>query len=119
MDKKSPKDIQKRTFEFSITIITLTNLLPKTLAGITISKQIIRSGTSIGANIEEAQDGLTKKDFIHSMNISLKEARETLYWLKIIGELKLIPSEIIDKVITENTEIVKILTAIVKKARMS
>ncbi len=112
-------DIRKRVFEFSVLIINLSNALPRTPAGYAVANQIARSGTSVGANIEEAQDGLSRKDFVHSMNIALKESKETLYWLKIIGATELIEKGKLEGIIDENTQIMKILTTIVKKARRS
>ena len=113
------KEIEERTFRFGVRIVKLSNSLPKSPAGYAIASQIVRSGTSIGANIQEAQDGLSKKDFIHSMNISLKEARETRYWLEIIAEPELLDKNLLNDVLDENTQLIKILTTIVKNARMS
>lgn len=113
------KDISERTLKFGLRIIKLVSSLPKSSAGNALGNQIIRSGTSIGANIEEAQDALSKKDFIHSMTIALKEARETSYWLKMISESGLIPKNRLESILRENIEIIKILTVIVKKSKMS
>lgn len=73
------RDIVERTFKFSLRIVEIVNSLPKTTTGFAIGNQVIRSGTSIGANMEEAQDAFSRNDFSHAINISLKEARETLY----------------------------------------
>lgn len=79
----------KKSFEFAIEIYKVyTHLLKHN--EYTISKQLLRSGTSIGANIREAQEAYSKKDFLHKLNISLKEARETLYWLELL--IKIFPS---------------------------
>jgi len=118
MDKVK-KEIEERTFKFGVRIVKLSSSLPKSPAGYALASQVVRSGTSIGANIQEAQDGLSKKDFIHSMNISLKEARETRYWLEIISESKILEKILLKDIIEENTQLIKILTTIVKKARMS
>lgn len=72
-------DIRERSFKFGIRICKLTNELPKTPFGFEIGKQLVRSGTAIGANIEEAQNAVSKPDFVSKLNISLKEARETKY----------------------------------------
>ncbi|MCL5794964.1 MAG: four helix bundle protein [Patescibacteria group bacterium] len=111
-------DITHRTREFAIVIVNLSKKLPKNPAGFAIGSQIIRSGTSIGANVEEAQDAISKKEFIHSMNIALKEARETYYWLIIIKESKLIGNSKFIFVLNENIEIIKILRTIVKKSKL-
>ncbi|WP_293030805.1 MULTISPECIES: four helix bundle protein [unclassified Moorena] len=79
------KDIQERTLNFSVRIVNLCKFLRQNGGtGYDLSKQLIRCGTSIGANVEEAQNAESKRDFIHKMSISLKEARETNYWLKIL-----------------------------------
>lgn len=77
--------IDKRSFEFGLRIVHLVNRLPRTTAGFAVGNQLIRSGTAIGANIQEAMGGHTKSDFTYCMNIAKKEARETKYWLKIIA----------------------------------
>lgn len=89
--------ITDRTIEFAVRIVHMINSLPKTPAGFAISSQIVRSGTSIGAN--------------------LQEARETYYWLTIISRAKLIPSEKLSLLLKENDEIIRILVTIVKKSR--
>jgi len=110
-------NIPERTFKFGVRVVKLALELPKNSAGYAISSQIIRSGTSIGANVEESQNSPTKKDFIHGMTIALKEARETRYWLKIILESELLPESTILENLQENTEIVRILTAIIKNSK--
>ena len=78
--------IQEKSFEFSLIIIKLYQKMIDQNEYV-LSKQLLRSGTSIGANIEEATAGISKKDFIAKMSISSKEARETRYWLKLILSL--------------------------------
>jgi len=111
-------DIRERSFKFGIRIVKLVMSLPKNSAGFALGSQIVRSGTSVGANIEEGQNSGTRKEFVHSLTISLKEARETEYWLKIIVESGLIKSERLTGLIEENIEIIKILTTIVKNAKL-
>lgn len=110
--------IKDRTFDFALRIIKLVNSLPRSNANSAISNQLIRSGTSIGANMEEAQGAFSKKDFIHCVQISLKESRETLYWIKIISESKIIPRARLEVLIDENEQIIKILTTILKHAKL-
>ena len=81
-----------------------------------LSKQILRSGTSIGANTEEASAAQSKKDFINKMSIASKEARETKYWLRLIQESNIVDIEVQD-ILKENDEIIKILTSIVKTSK--
>jgi len=109
-------DIDKRTFEFGIRIIKLVAALPRTTAGRTVGNQIIRSGTSVGANVEEALGGHTKIDFAHSMNIAKKEARETRFWLRLIIGTELLPIKKVELLLKECEELVAILTIIVKNS---
>ena len=82
-----------------------------------LSKQIVRSGTSIGANVEEAMAAQSRKDFISKMAISSKEARETNYWLRLLRDSQLCKGIDYTKLINESDEIVKILTSIVKTSQ--
>ena len=86
------KDLKERSFEFAKRIVLLCQKLEQS-AGIarTISSQLLRSGTSIGANIEEAHGSQSKADFTAKMYISCKEARETNYWLRLLIETEMIP----------------------------
>ncbi len=89
-NKYQNNPILKETFEFSISIVEYTELLQENRK-FAISNQIIRSGTSIGANVKEAQNAESKADFIHKMKIALKEADETEYWLFLCKNLKSYP----------------------------
>ena len=82
-----------------------------------LSKQVVRSGTSIGANVEEATAGQSRKDFISKMAISSKEARETNYWLRFLRDSQLCKDIDYKNLINESEEIIKILTAIVKTSQ--
>ena len=117
MEKR--KDILERTFKFGVAIIKLANFLPKTPSGFTITNQIVRSGTSVGANIEEAQDASTKKEFIKSVSIALREARETKFWLRTATESDNLKPEITKNILNESDELIKILVAIIKKSKMN
>ena len=115
---KKKIDITERSFKFGIEIIKLANQLPKSPAGYRIGGQIIGSGTSIGANINEAQSSDSKKDFVYKMNIALREARETFFWLRIIEASKLISTKFEGEK-SENEEIIKILVAIIKNTKFN
>lgn len=110
-------DITDRTFRFAVEIVKFSNKIPKSPGGNRIGGQIVGSGTSIGANIQEAQNASSKKDFVNKMTISLREARETLYWLKIISEADMIvvPNELLE----ESEAIIKILTTIIKNTKIN
>jgi four helix bundle protein len=117
MAKDQPEDIKARTFRFALQIIALVEKLPNTTAATTIGKQLIRSGTSIGANVEEATAAHSKSDFVYRMNISLREARETLFWLRLLDASRILPSADLAGVAKESDEITRILGAIVSSAR--
>ena len=118
--KSKGRDIQERAFSFACRIVKLYQFLTNQRgAGEVLSKQVLRSGTSIGANLEEAVAGQSKADFISKCNIALKEDRETHYWLRLLGETKVIPAEKLNGLIKQADELVAILTAIIKKSRSS
>ncbi len=104
--------IKERSFKFALSIIKLFKKLQVNNEFI-ISKQLLRSGTSIGANIEEASAAQSKKDFLHKMTIASKEARETSYWLRLLKESDLIDISF-DEYLDEINQIIKIVTKIVK-----
>lgn len=110
----APKDnvIQKNSFRFAAKIIGLTKKLQKDGEYI-ISKQLARSGTSIGANVEEALAGQSRKDFVSKMSIASKEARETRYWLRLLQETQAVRGDYVEY-LKDIEEIIRILTAIVK-----
>lgn len=105
-------DIDKRAQRFAIDAIKLTNQFPKTPAGFAIANQFSRSSMSIGANLVEAQDSVSIKEFVHKLSISLKEAKETLYWLEIIKETILLNVEV-SRLVTECQELIKIIAKII------
>ena len=109
--------IQKRSFDFSLKIISLYKTLTSK-AEFIISKQLLKSGTSIGANVEEAIAAQSKKDFLSKMSIASKEARETWYWLRLLLESNIVEIDL-DEIVTESEEIVNILTSIVKSTQKS
>jgi len=111
-------DIQERTFKFAVRVVKLVNRLPRTVAGVEIGRQVVRSATSIGSNVEEADAAESKRDFIHKMSIAHKEARETRYWLRVI-QAALLNNDKVQALIQESDELVRILYTIVEKARQS
>lgn len=104
--------IAEKSFDFALEIIDLYILLSKENEYI-ISKQVLKSGTSIGANVEESIAAQSSKDFVSKLSIAAKEARETRYWLKLLNKSKL--TEInVDNHLKDIEEIIKILTKIIK-----
>ena len=113
-----PQDIVARTFQFALSIIELANQLDDGRGSSSVlARQILRSGTSIGANIEEAQAAESKADFTHKYNIALKEARETKYWLRLISASNGSKNTELDSLIKESDEICRIIAQIVINAR--
>ncbi len=109
-------NIKERTFKFAERVLDIVSMLPRKIECDIIRNQLAKSGTSIGANVEEADGALTRKDFINKMGISRKEAKESLYWLRLISG-KYIEKELIEKDIKENTEIKNILSSIIEKTK--
>lgn len=109
---KKENVIQDKSYKFALRIIQLNLWMVNTLKEYVISKQILRSGTSIGANIEEAIGGQSKRDFKAKMFISYKEARETYYWLRLLKDSNLIPKELARSLVADCEEIKKILSSI-------
>ena len=116
----TPQDIRERTFEFALRIIKLCNELNKR-PGVCrdISRQLLKAGTSVGANTEEAQAAQSKPDFISKNSIALKEARETHYWLRLLIAAKALPEERLNGLRDEAEEIKRILGSIVVSAKKS
>ncbi|WP_420601307.1 four helix bundle protein [Flagellimonas sp.] len=109
--------IEERSFEFSLSIIKLVKELRK-LKEYVFADQLLKSATSIGANVAEAGAGQSKKDFIAKMAIASKEARETRYWLRLINKSDLFSLDTSDH-LNEINQIIKILTKIVKTSQES
>jgi four helix bundle protein len=111
-------DLEERTFQFAKSVSLFIKSLPKTIANVEYSRQVIRSSSSIGANYIEANESLGKKDFVMHLRISRKEAKESIFWLKLILETN---DEIYrnkcNVLIQEATELKKIFSAIIEKSK--
>ncbi len=107
--------IKDKSFDFALKIIDLYRQMIANNEYV-LSKQVLRSGTSIGANIEEASAAQSKKDFTNKMAISSKEARETKYWLRLIQRSQIVKCDV-EIYIKEIDDIIKILTSIVKTSK--
>ena len=104
--------IHEKSFHFALEVIGLFKLLQAEHEYV-LSKQLLRSGTSIGANVEEALAGQSRRDFLAKMAVASKEARETRYWLVLLQKSNLTKIEL-DRAIKDNEELIRILTSIVK-----
>lgn len=115
-----PRDLDDRVFRFASRIIDIFDLLnAKGSAARAIANQVLHAGTSVGSNYQEAAAGQTKADFIAKLSICRKESRETLYWLRLIEEKRLLDPESIRDDISEARQLTAIFTAIIMKARSS
>jgi len=112
-NEKKPNIIKEKTYQFALDVIGLYKAMLEQNEYI-ISKQIVRSGTSIGANVEEAIAAQSRKDFISKMSIASKEARETNYWLRLLRDSNLCNDLDLFVLLMNSEEIIKILTSIVK-----
>lgn len=109
--------IQQRTYEFGLEIVkTMYGIMEKRKEFI-LTKQLIRSGTSIGANMEEAEAGLTKKEFVSKCGIALREARESRYWLRMLKDAGFLDLELSKELLDEADQIARIIAKIMVNAR--
>lgn len=107
-------DLRIRTFEFAKSILHIVDALPVTTKGWEIGRQVIRSGTSVGANIREADNAHSDREFAHKCSIARKEASETHYWLELCRDSGLLSGNGLQAVITEADEITRVLSSVVK-----
>ncbi|MBN2485341.1 MAG: four helix bundle protein [Bacteroidales bacterium] len=111
--KETENIIVQKSYRFALEIVKLYKLLSETKKEFTLSKQILKSGTSIGANVNEAMESVSKADFVNKLSISLKEARETAYWLNLLKDSDYLPSDEYQDLNSECNEIIKILKSII------
>ena len=109
--------IVSKSYNFSIKIVKFCFEMQKKQKEFVISKQLLKSGTSIGANIEEAQGAISKAEFIAKVQIALKEAKETKYWIRLIIDSYIFDNEINDNILKDCNELIVILTSILKTAK--
>lgn len=110
--------IKKRAYEFALKIIDLYKILISKNEYV-LSKQLLKAGTSIGANVEEALAGQSRADFLSKMSIASKEARESNYWLRLIRDSKILEECYVNPLLAESSDIVRMLTSIVKTTASS
>ena len=108
------KNIQNKSFLFAVRIVKLCRLLQTERKEYTLTKQLLRSGTSIGANLAEAQQAQSRADFLSKVNIALKEAAETEYWLKLLEATDYLSKPEFDSIYADCDELVKILVTSVR-----
>jgi four helix bundle protein len=116
-EEEMARDLDDRLLDYGVRVIKLVQALPPGLAGRRIGDQLLRSGTSVGANYEEAQGAESKADFIHKLQIALKELRESHYWLRLIAGAGLVQTSQMAELIDEATQLRAILSKSVATAK--
>jgi len=111
--------VKEKSFDFAVKIVRLCQSLQQRREGRAIYEQLFKSGTSIGANIHEAQESQSKKDFIAKLQISIKEAAETEYWLKLMYHTDYINNQVYEDLNKDCKELLKLLTAIIKSSKVA
>ncbi len=109
--------IKNKSFDFALRIINLYKFLSENKNEFILSKQLLRSGTSIGANIRESEHAENRNDFIHKLSISLKEANETEYWIELLFKSGYISEKEFNSLYSDINEILKILISIIKTSK--
>ena len=115
--KEEPEDLRDRTLEFGLRIVSMFGQLPKTEEARTMGRQILRSGTSVGANYREARRARSKAEFISIAGICLREADETSYWLELLVSAEIIAEAKLKPLRDECDELIAIFVTIIKNAK--
>jgi four helix bundle protein len=110
--------IKEKSFAFALRVVKLAKYLEWERKEFVLSRQVLRSGTAIGALVREAEHAESKADFIHKMSIALKEANETLYWLELLHQAEYIDEQSFQSIGADSEELIKLLTAIVKTSKV-
>ncbi len=114
---RQKNDLSQRIYNFALRIVNLVRSLPKEMAAYEIGKQLIRAGTSVAANYDEATVAFSKEDFTYKLSIAFKEAKETNLWLRLLKDSGIVNSVVVDGIIRESDEIKKILGKSVKTSK--
>ena len=109
--------IQSKSFAFAVRIVDLYKFLCAEKKEYVLSKQLLRSGTAIGALVREADQAESKADFVHKLAIALKEANETEYWLELLRETKYLDPTAFSSIHSDVVELLKLLTSIIKSTK--
>ena len=111
--------VHQKSYAFAVRIVRLSQYLNGEKREFVLSKQVLRSGTSIGANVEEASGGQSKRDFLSKMSIAYKEARETVYWLRLLKDTGYLTQDEFDSIHTDADELCRILSKIQTSTKQS
>jgi four helix bundle protein len=109
--------LRTKSYSFALRILKLYQHLANERREYVLSKQILRSGTSVGANIEEAGQAQSKADFVHKLSIALKEASETSYWLRLLRDGEILESRLAENLLVDCEELQRMLTASIKTVK--
>ncbi len=109
--------VKDKSFVFALRVVKLAKYLQDETKEYVLSKQVLRSGTAIGALVREAEHAESKSDFTHKMSIALKEANETLYWLELLHRSEYIEAQSFESIRTDSEELIKLLVSIVKTSK--
>jgi len=112
-----PNMVKEKSFAFAVRIVNLHRFLNSDKKEYVLAKQLLRSGTAIGALVREAEQAESKPDFIHKMAIALKEANETKYWILLLRETRYLTANEAESILSDNTELLKLLTSIIKTTK--
>src|SRR5690554_115785 len=111
--------VKDKSFGFAIRVVKLYQFLVAEKKEFVLSKQLLRSGTSVGAMVREAEHAETKKDFVHKIAIAQKEINESIYWLELLKETDYLTDQEFKSLNTDAIEIIKLITSIIKSAKSS
>jgi four helix bundle protein len=109
--------VKEKSFAFAVRIVNLHRFLTGEKKEYVLAKQLLRSGTAIGALVREAEQAESKLDFIHKMAIALKEANETNYWILLLRETHYLTNKEAESLLSDTTELLKLLTSIIKTTK--
>lgn len=109
--------VKEKSKQFAIRIVRLYQMLHETQNEYVLSKQVLRSGTSIGANIAEAVCAMSRKDFLAKLYVAYKECAETMYWLELLHDTDYLPESLFQSLYQDNLELYKLLTSIIKTTK--
>lgn len=109
--------VKRKSFDFALEIVKLCRILVEEKREYVLSKQLLRSGTAVGALVRESEHAESKKDFIHKLAIALKEANETEYWLDLLYQADYLSNEAFQKLYYANKELLRLLISIIKSSK--
>lgn len=109
--------VKNKSFTFAVRVVKLYKFLCEQKKEFVLSKQLLRSGTCVGAMVREAEHAETKNDFKHKMGIAQKEINETIYWIELLKETDYLTSEQFESIYADAVEIIKLITAIIKSSK--